>query len=95
LSTSTIPVSPNSVDIFLNRIYDVADTASEQEIAKLKQGHAVCRVYAKFTTLLADLKWNNEANVSAVKAKVSYEIKDRLVSVLPSVAFSSKTATCL
>jgi hypothetical protein len=34
--------------------------------------------YAKFTTLVADLKWNNEAKVSALKAKASYEIKDRL-----------------
>ena len=73
-------------NIVLNRIYDVGDrkAASEQEMATLKQGNMLfVEFYAKFTTLLADLKWNNEAKVSALKAKISYEIKDRLVSVLP------------
>ena len=85
----TLPQFGKWEDIFtlvLNRIYDVADrkAASEQEMATLKQGNMLfVEFYAKFTTLLADLKWNNEAKVSALKAKVSYEIKDRLVSVLP------------
>jgi hypothetical protein len=42
------------------------------------------------TTLLADLKWNDEAKVSALKAEISYEIKDRLVSVLPHSQLSPK-----
>jgi hypothetical protein len=38
---------------------------------------------------LQTLKWNNAAKVSALKAKVSYEIKDRLVSVLPSLMMTT------
>lgn len=50
----------------------------------LKEGNVLfVEFHPKFTTLLADLKWNNEAKVSALEAKVSYEIKDRFVSVLP------------
>jgi hypothetical protein len=53
-------------------------------MATLKQGKMLfVEFYAKFTTLLADLKWNNEAKVSALKAKGSYEIKDGPISVLP------------
>jgi hypothetical protein len=73
-------------NIVLNRVYDVGDrkATSEQELATLKQGNMLfVESYAKFTAYRWMQKWNNEAKVSALKAKVSYEIQDRLVSVLP------------
>jgi hypothetical protein len=62
INDPTLPQFGKWEDIFtlvLNRIYDVGDrkAASEQEMATLKQGNMLfVEFYAKFTTLLADLK---------------------------------------
>jgi hypothetical protein len=69
----------------LRRIYGVADkhAAAEREMAILQQKNLpFIQFLAQFNALLADLSWDNCAKVSALKARINYELSEALVPVI-------------
>jgi len=69
----------------LRRIYGVADkhATAEREMAILQQKNLpFIQFLAQFNALLADLSWDNCAKVSALKARINYELSEALVPVI-------------
>ena len=69
----------------LRHIYGVADkhAAAEREMAFLQQNNLpFIQFLAQFNALLADLSWGNRAKVSALKARINYELSEALVPVI-------------
>ena len=69
----------------LRHIYGVADkhVAAEREMAFLQQNNLpFIEFLAQFNALLADLSWGNCAKVSALKARINYELSEALVPVI-------------
>lgn len=69
----------------LGRIYGVSDrhAAAEREMAALYQKNSTfAQFLGQFNTLLADLSWNDSAKVSALKARINYELSQALIPVI-------------
>ena len=69
----------------LEHIYDVADcsTTAEREMAKLEQKNQPFMVFfTQFNALLNDLTWNDEAKVTALRSKISYEMSSTLIPII-------------
>jgi hypothetical protein len=75
----------------LQRVYGVADrrAAAEREMAALQQKNLpFVQFLAQFNTLLTDLDWDSSAKVSALKARINYELSEALIPIVQTPEYN-------
>jgi hypothetical protein len=71
-------------DHVLDRIYGIANRRihAEAAMATLKQANKPFNVFfSEFSNFLADLDWNDSAKVAALRTRISFEMKDKLIAM--------------